>query len=83
MSATAGDRWGELDHGDGMCDPLLGTELDTFGNPFQRASTTRQKTGSRVLAASWADGDVLEQRERFGYHRQAREIGLIGEDVEP
>jgi len=84
------DRWGELDRVDRMCDPLLCTELDTLGNPFQRISTTRQATGSRVLAARWTDGDVLEQEglgegcKRFGYHRQAREVGPEeGEDAEP
>jgi hypothetical protein len=76
-----------------MCDPFLGAELHTFCNQFQTIYTTRQTTGGRTLTAHWTDGDMLEQQglsegcERFGHHRQAREVELIvleeGEDTEP
>ena len=87
------DRRRELDRGDRMCGPLLGTELHPLCNPFRIIYAAGQSAGGRVLAARWTNDDVSEQqglgngRERFGNHGQILEIGLVlleeGEDVMP
>lgn len=76
-----------------MGDPLLGAELHTLGDPFPVILTTRQTSGTGMLAARGTNDDVLEYEwlsegcERFRDQRQAREIGLIvleeGKGVEP